>query len=70
MDRTRHMLVRDARYNLMLDYDAIMNNINTQMQYYTLEIYGLIIKQLVQLYLSQAHEFRVGELIIIKKTYI
>ena len=51
----------------MLDYDAIMNNINTQMQYYTLEIYGLIIKQLVQLYLSQAHEFRVGELIIKKK---
>ena len=27
MDKTRHMLVHNEGYDLMLDYDAIMNNI-------------------------------------------
>lgn len=67
MDKTRHMLVRDTRYDLMLDYNAILNNISTHMQYYSLERSYLDIKQIVQLYISQDYEFRVGELRIIKK---
>lgn len=55
------MLVHDAGDDRMSNYDAIMNNITTHMQYYTLERFDL-----VQLYLSQAHEYRVAELIIIK----
>lgn len=67
MDKTRHMLVRDTRYDLMLDYNAILNNISTHMQYYSLERSYLDIKHIVQLYISQDYEFRVGELRIIKK---
>lgn len=54
-------------YDLTLDYNVILNNISTHMQYYSLERSYLDIKYIVQLYISQDYEFRVGELRIIKK---
>ena len=70
MDRTFINLIGDAIYDLILDHDNITNNIIRYMQYYLLEQLDLDIKQLVQLYLSYNHKFRVGELIIIKNRYL
>lgn len=59
-------LIIDVVYDLLVDYDEIQNNIIKLMQYYLLEPLDLNIKQLVQLYLQHAYEFRVGDLIIIR----
>lgn len=59
-------LIIDVVYDLIVDYDEIQNNIIKLMQYYLLEPLDLNIKQLLQLYLQHAYEFRVGELVIIR----
>lgn len=47
MDRSRSILLFDARYDQMLDYDTIINNITTHIQYYSLEQPDLDIKHLL-----------------------
>ena len=58
MDRTRSILLFDAIYDQMLDYDTIINNITKHIQYYSLKQPDLDIKHLLQLYLSYDYEFR------------
>lgn len=50
----------------MIDSNTILNNISKYRQYYLLDQLDLDIKQVVQLYLSHTHEFRIEEFIIIK----
>ena len=50
----------------MIDSNTIKDNITKHTQYYYSKQNRLDDKQLEQLYLSQVHEFRIGELIIIK----
>ena len=51
---------------LMIDNNTIKDNVTIHKQYYSLDQNDLDIKQLEQLYLLRVHEFRVGELIIIR----
>lgn len=50
----------------MIDNKTIKDNITNHRQYYFLNKNDLDIKQLEQLYLPCVHEFKVGELIIIR----
>ena len=50
----------------MIDNKTIKDNITNHRQYYSLNKNDLDIKQLEQLYLPRVHEFRVGELILIR----
>ena len=51
---------------LMIYNHTIKDNVTIYRQYYSLDQNDLDIKQLEQLYLLRVHEFRVGELIIIR----
>ena len=50
----------------MVDSNTIKDNITKHKQYYYSKLEILDDKQLEQFYLSRAHEFRIGELKIIK----
>ena len=50
----------------MIDNNTIKDNITKHKQYYYSEINTLNDKQIEQFYLARVHEFRIGELIIIK----
>ena len=66
MDETVVYSINNGRYNLMIDRNTIKDNITKHKQYYYSEVNILDDKQLIQFYLARVHEFKIGELIIIK----